>query len=128
MLPELWFAMAAEEKKLNEGRELTKIRGDLIMGDIRKWNGISPSMLLNKATRGLWDAFDNSETEASALWVLRLQTKRGNWGPFSVKSLSNLYHEKYPDEDFCWNWLIYPGLCFGFNPATFRLVADGWCL
>lgn len=56
-----------------------------------------------------WNAFDHSETEVSAQWIVRLCQKRGTWEPFSEGAIEDFYREKHQDG-------------FTFN----KLIRDGW--
>lgn len=42
-----------------------------------------------------WNAFDHSETEVSARWIVLLCQKRGTWGPFSGEAIEELYRENF---------------------------------
>lgn len=52
--------------------------------------------------------WQNSETEASAWWLLKFAVKRGNWNPFTLDEIHELYH-KYHKEEFWFNRLTSMG-------------------
>jgi len=58
-----------------------------------------------------WDAFGNSETEASAHWVVRLCQERGgdSWAPFRGEEIRALYNARFPSSYFSFNKLIIDG-------------------
>lgn len=57
-----------------------------------------------------YDAFGNRETEVSAHYVVLLCQQKGEWLPFTIKEIEELYKSKSH----------YDG--FEFN----RLISDGW--
>ena len=53
-------------------------------------------------------AFDHTETEISAMWIIRFMQKRGaGWVPFTKEEIQAFYAEKHPD-NFSFNRLIEP--------------------
>lgn len=64
---------------------------------------IPPSAI--DTSKHLWNAFDNTETEISALWIVRLCQERGSWIPFSVQDVEEVYHRKFPGKVFHLNRL-----------------------
>ncbi len=75
----------------------------------------------------LWDAFDESETECSATWLLRLARSNGDWRPFTFESINALYRTRVKTQfpDFSFNRLIEPGMHYGM-PGERWLVGGGW--
>lgn len=69
-----------------------------------------------KGFRHLYGAFDNSETEKSAYWIVRLCQQLGSWGPFTLEQIQELYNESIPGEKFTFNRLVDPQAVFA-NPA-----------
>lgn len=63
----------------------------------------------SKGFTHLWNAFDNSETETSAYWLVKLAQRRGNWDPFTTADIQALYHEKFPSGTYYFNQLIDRG-------------------
>lgn len=62
-------------------------------------------------TAHFWNAFDNNETEASALWVVRFAQKRGlGWVPFTLEEIEAFYREDSDGrlQDFRFNRLVDP--------------------
>lgn len=55
-----------------------------------------------------WNAFDHSETEVSAHWIVRLCQDRGSWEPFSKGDIEDFYGQKHRD-DFTFNKLLTGG-------------------
>lgn len=41
----------------------------------------------------LWDAFDNSETEVSAYYVVKLCQRLGGWVPFTHEQIEAVYQD-----------------------------------
>lgn len=66
-------------------------------------DAVPPSAI--DTSRHFWNAFDNSETETSALWIVRLCQERGGWEPFTVADIEALYHERFPRGRFHLNRL-----------------------
>lgn len=54
---------------------------------------IKPSHINTK--KHFWDAFGNTETESSALFIVRLCQAYGNWFPFSKEELDRISKEDY---------------------------------
>jgi len=74
------------------------------------------------ASKHLWDAFGNMETEISAGWIVRFCQQQNSWEPFSVEDLERFYHEKLGKvESFHFNRLVTGG---GSAPATVE-IKDG---
>jgi hypothetical protein len=44
-----------------------------------------------------WNAFDHSETETSANWIVRLCQELGGWQPFTRATLEAFYARKHKD-------------------------------
>lgn len=61
-----------------------------------------------------WDTFGNSETEASAYWIVKFHQERGKgWEPFTLAEIEDFYNEKRAEkgchrESFRFNHLL-PG-------------------
>lgn len=61
------------------------------------------------AKQHLFGAFDNTETETSAGWVIRFLQERGrSWEPFTRKEIQAFYARKFPRERFSFNRLVNP--------------------
>lgn len=58
-----------------------------------------------------WNAFDHSETEVSANWIVQLCQARGSWDPFSREAIEEIYSRKHRDG-------------FTFN----KLLSNGWII
>ncbi|MEQ1561740.1 MAG: hypothetical protein ABL899_03435, partial [Nitrospira sp.] len=46
------------------------------------------------ATRHLWDAFGNQETEVSAGYIIRMMQQQGDWKPFTEEEIDAFYRFK----------------------------------
>ena len=58
------------------------------------------------ASKHLFDAFDHSETETSAGWIIRfLQERNTGWQPFTLAEIQEFYSRKF-DHGFCFNCLV----------------------
>lgn len=56
-----------------------------------------------------FSAFDNTETEISANWVISFLQKRGqSWNPFSFDEINKFYQKTFKNENFTFNRLIKP--------------------
>lgn len=61
------------------------------------------------ASRHLWSAFGNQETEVSAGWLVRFAQDRGEgWAPFTYEEIDKYYQErcKNPGGPFTFNRLL----------------------
>lgn len=57
----------------------------------------------------LWDAFNHSETEVSAGWIVRMLQHRGKgWEPFTLSEIEKFYSQKHKN-GFTFNKLITHG-------------------
>ena len=56
----------------------------------------------------LWEAFENSETEASAYWIVKLSQKLGGWIPFTEEQIEAVYKEAGHHHGFLFNRLVNP--------------------
>ncbi|MFA6554682.1 MAG: hypothetical protein WCS89_04235 [Candidatus Paceibacterota bacterium] len=60
------------------------------------------------ASQHLFDAFDHSETEVSAGWIVRFMQARGKgWTPFTQEEIETFYSKKFND-GFHFNRLVNP--------------------
>jgi hypothetical protein len=60
------------------------------------------------ASKHLFNAFDNSETEISAGWIIRfLQARNQSWEPFTYEEINGFYAQKY-QHGFRFNRLVEP--------------------
>ena len=60
------------------------------------------------ASQHLFNAFDHSETEVSAGWIIRFLQHRGQgWAPFTDKEINAFYARKYK-HSFGFNRLVNP--------------------
>lgn len=60
-----------------------------------------------RADRHFYDAFDNSETEISAGWIVRFcQERKQGWKPFTYKQIDAFYASKGVKDGFTFNRLI----------------------
>lgn len=77
-----------------------------------------------KGFKHLFNAFDNSETETSAAWLVEMAQKHGSWRPFSREEIEAVYHEHF-EEDFRFNRLIRQGRGF-YIMEGYRDEGGGW--
>ncbi|MEX0649401.1 MAG: hypothetical protein WD200_00175 [Candidatus Andersenbacteria bacterium] len=57
-------------------------------------------------SRHLWNAFDHTETEVSAGWIIRFLQERGkSWAPFTYGEINAFYSREHKD-GFTFNRLI----------------------
>lgn len=85
---------------------------------------IRPSAI--KIQGHLWDAFDHSETEISASYVVRFCQEQGSWAPFTLEALTSFYEGlRKKKESFHWNRLIEPGYSFSAMRGRY-LAGGGW--
>jgi hypothetical protein len=75
------------------------------------------------------EAFDHTETESSARWVVRFCQEKESWGPFREEELQTFYNRTYPESRFHFNRLIEPGMTYESRGSLLRgggwLVRDG---
>lgn len=94
---------------------------------------------IGKGFKHFWDAFDNSETEVSAFYVVGLCQKLGGWIPFTHEQIEQFYTENGPGDGFTFNRLVdqqavlmnpaeefgrmaeHANLCRGMNPIMASL-------
>jgi|GEM_PF-1103025 len=69
-----------------------------------------------KGFRHLYGAFDNSETEVSAYWIVRLCQQLGTWGPFTKAQIEEVYRKAGLKDGFTFNRLVEPQAVFA-DPA-----------
>ncbi len=55
-----------------------------------------------------WNAFDHSETETSAFYIVSLCQKLGNWGPFTKEQIEEHYRS-FGHQGFTFNRLVEYG-------------------
>lgn len=94
-------------------RPNTKLQGSILeAGEYH----ISPAQI--DASKHFWNAFDNTETETSAGWLVRFAQRRGGmWEPFRFADIQGFYLERRRiveskprlKETFTFNRLIEPG-------------------
>ena len=80
---------------------------------------------INTAER-FWDCFGNTETEASAHWIVRLFQERGDWGPFTHEEIQQFYKNHVRNEQFCFNWLMGPYMVYGILEGNVAMPAKNW--
>lgn len=90
---------------------------------------VQPNQILT--TGHLWDAFDHSETEVSALWLVMFCQDRGrSWEPFTAADIQSFYDTKRAargrhSERFLFNRLVEAGRGF-FIKEGLVPVGGGW--
>jgi len=99
---------------------LAQPRGPIAQPD----HEIQPSAI--NTDQHFWDAFDHSDTEVSAKWIVRLCQKLGGWVPFSLEQLQSFYETgRGKKEIFRFNRLIDPGSAFSIMRGTYW-TGGGW--
>ena len=86
------------------------------------------------AKEHLFGAFDHSETEISAGWIIRFFQERGQgWRPFSYKEIGDYYASKGLCGGFTFNRLVEPGqkvlnaaAVFGGAAPITKSSGGGW--
>ena len=71
---------------------------------------IKPSDINAASGHHFWETFDHTETECSAIWIVRLCQKLGGWVPFTEAQLDEVCKH-----DFRFNHLL-----------DYRYAEDGW--
>jgi hypothetical protein len=115
MRPEL------ESRPEFESRNVMKQRGQLVK-DIPDFK-IKPDDI--DVSKGLWDAYGNSETETSAYWIIKMCQKNGSWNPFTEDDIEKFYASKGMRDGFIFNQLVNPGTGF-FIKEGYVPVGGGW--
>lgn len=77
------------------------------------------------ATRHFFEAFDHTETEISARWVVRLCQEKGHWGPFTEAELTAFYHREFPDSTFRFHRLVEPQMSYSLRGGG-GMCGGGW--
>lgn len=76
------------------------------------------------ASQHLWSAFDHSETETSAGWLVRFAQERGTgWAPFTREEIDAFYNRKYPGH-FGFNRLVNPESVLADPAKEFGKMAE----
>jgi hypothetical protein len=63
---------------------------------------------IGRGFRHFFDSFDNTETENSAYYIVRLCQKLGGWIPFTQKQIEEVYREAGHRDGFTFNRLVEP--------------------
>ncbi len=77
------------------------------------------------ASKHLFDAFDNMQTEVSAGYIIRMLQEKGTWEPFTQEEIEKFYRKSGHTDGFLFNALIVPVTehLFDGRPHTF---GGGW--
>ena len=77
-----------------------------------------------------FNAFDNTVTEISAKWIVKLYQKlnRDLTESFTQKEIDDFYHKTWPRDNFTFNRLIKPEKIFENEAAAFRQVGGGFII
>ena len=75
----------------------------------------------------LYDAFDNTETEISAHYIIGLCQQKGNWESFTQKEIEDFYRSKGHQDGFTFNALIEPMTQHLFDGSSYT-VGGGYIL
>ena len=84
---------------------MTEVQGKILQDDSEY--PVQPRHI-NATGDPFWGAFDHLETEISAKWVVALCQKLDGWKPFSYEQIQELYHRRFPNENFSFNRLVDP--------------------
>lgn len=72
------------------------------------------------ARRHLFEAFDHTETEISAGWIIRFMQERGrSWAPFTYDEI-NTFYSRHHGDGFTFNRLVEPAM---IPPSLVRAFA-----
>jgi hypothetical protein len=101
------------------------IVGDIV--DVDQLNaGIQPEEI--NTNSHFWNAFDHSETEVSARWIVRFCQERGRgWDPFTADEIEAYYRKGGKFVNFRFNRLIEPGMAYGV-PGERWMEGGGWII
>lgn len=75
-----------------------------------------------------WNAFDNSEAEVSALWIVRLCQWAGTWFPFTDEMMEDFYRKNSKFSDFSFNRLDTNGFVVLGADGKYRVTHEFICL
>jgi len=75
------------------------------------------------ATKHLYDAFDNNETEVSAHYIVLLCQERRGWFPFTLEEIESVYTRRGPGDGFTFNHLVSRGW-IGQKDNTYYITQD----
>ncbi len=79
-----------------------------------------------KGFQHLFDAFDNSETEVSAFYVLKLMQRKGSWYAFTAEEVQKIYKQKGHGDDFWFNRLIVSDSVYNIQTGGYDEKGGGW--
>ncbi|MCI0532777.1 hypothetical protein L0Y49_01000 [bacterium] len=81
---------------------------------------------INARGEHLWEAFENVETEVSAVYIVRFCQERSHWGPFTEKEIEEFYVRTSGRKGgFTFNRLIEAGSSFSIRDGM-QPAGGGW--
>lgn len=89
---------------------------------------IQPGDIDTKIGVHFWDAFDHSETEVSAKWLVRLAQRRGGWHPFTYDQIETFYNIEGNYHNFSFNRLIKPEIVRTGLGSGQDIRGGGWII
>lgn len=104
-----------------EPRNVMKQRGQLVV-DVPDFS-IKPGDI--DASKHLFDAYGNTETEISAGWIIRMCQQKGSWDPFTLEDIESFYKACGLKDGFTFNRLVNPGMGFFIKEGNVS-VGGGW--
>lgn len=79
------------------------------------------------ASKHFYEAFDNTETEISARWIIRfLQERNEGWRPFTYDEINVFYGREF-SHDFEFNRLVKRGWIILRSDGKYYITADFIC-
>jgi hypothetical protein len=78
------------------------------------------------ASEHLFNAFDHTETEVSAGYIVRMCQEHGSWFAFTKEEIEEFYRQNSELQDgFTFNRLVEPGNAFGIERGYYK-AGGGW--
>ena len=93
--------------------------------EIRRDYPVGPDKI--DASKHLYDAFGNRETEISAGYIVRMLQEKGSWDPFTNEEIEEFYTKSGHTDGFTFNALIEPLTERLFDGRT-HTVGGGWII
>ena len=86
---------------------------------------ITPSDI--DASKHLFDAFDNYETEVSARYIVRMCQEQERWFAFTQEEIEEFYTRNSKSVNFSFNRLVDPGRAYRIRTGMY-LTGGGWVI
>jgi hypothetical protein len=85
---------------------------------------IQPDHIYTPPGGHFWNAFDHSETEVSARYIVRFCKERGGWYSFTREEIEAFYN-KSGYQGFEFNRLVHPGPAYSITRGRYQ-AGGGW--